>query len=398
MAQLTSNYSSGLSQYSDNGSGQISIGGGATGAMSGALAGGLAGGVLTGSLMTGAAAAAGGAAAGASSGAILGPVGMIVGGLLGGLFGSKKTKAPAAPTYEQIMARNLSAQQNVQGNILDLEGKYRPMYQGLQEQTLNSQIYGGLNNQGYASMLEEASNTQQGLASRIGAGYLGTMQGLSQQARYNSLGDFIPYAQDELNRQAMEGLATGGNLNQDQQRQAYQSANSAMAMRGLTGRQGVAAGVLSNYGLSQDRLNANRQFAQNTIGNETSLQQAQMNIAGSAYGASDYGKTLMAQSNGMLGQYAPQIFNPESSAGIQAQGVKYQEGMGIAQANLAQQNQLIGMLGQVGMMGISGGFKNLFGATPAAATYTPGSGMPMYSALSNPTQLGQLPPYLGFGK
>lgn len=372
MAQLTSNYSSGLAGYSDTSSGTVSIGGGAAGAVSGATSGVLAGAAL------------------AKAGMVAGPVGMIVGGLLGGLFGSKKKKAPAAPTYAQLMGRNLAAQKGIQGELLNLEGQYRPMYQGLQEQTLNSQLYGGLGNQGYASMLEEASGASQGLASRVGSGYLNTIQGLGQQARAG-LG-FTAEVQDELNRQAYNDLQTGGNLNQDQQRQAFQSANSAMAMRGLTGRQGVAAGVLSNYGLSQDRLNAGRVFAQNTAANEAKLQEVQMNLGNLAYGSTDYGKALMAQGNTMLGQYAPQIFNPESNAGFQAQGMKYQEGMALASAKAAQQAGALQSLGMLGSTYLSGGFKDLFGS--AAPTYTPGSGMPMYSNLSAGSPAGSYPSYL----
>jgi len=100
MAQLTSNYSSGLSGYNDTSSGTVSIGGGAAGAVSGATSGVLAGAAL------------------AKAGMVAGPVGMIVGGLLGGLFGSKKTKAPAAPTYAQLMGRNLAAKKVFKVNFL----------------------------------------------------------------------------------------------------------------------------------------------------------------------------------------------------------------------------------------------------------------------------------------
>jgi len=366
MAQLTSNYSSGLSGYNDTSSGSVSIGGGAGGAISGATSGVLAGAAL------------------AKAGMVAGPVGMIVGGLLGGLFGGKKTSAPAAPTYAQLMGRNLTAQKGVQGELLNLEGQYRPLYQGLQEQTLNSQLYGGLNNQGYGSMLEESSMYGQGIAGRVGSGYLNTIQGLGQQARAG-LG-FVGTAQDELNRQASEALMTGGNLNLDQQRQAYQNANASMAMRGLTGRQGVAAGVLANYGMSQDRLNANRSFAQNTVANEAKLQEVQMNLAGSAYGSTDYGKALMAQGNTMLGQYAPQIFNPESNAGFQAQGMKYQEGMALASAKAAQQAGALNSLGMLGATYLQGGFKNLFGADTASTASN--LGITSTYNLSQPFTLG----------
>jgi hypothetical protein len=343
MAQLTSNYSSGLSNYQDKGSGTVSIGGGTMGAASGALTG-------------------------AASGAVFGPVGMAVGAILGGLFGSKKTKAPAAPTYEQIMARNLTSQKNIQGDLINLEGQYRPYYQGLQESTLNSQLYGGIGNQGYLSMLEEANAAQQGLQERSGAGYLSTLGNLSNLARYTAINPTMALMQDEINRQAIEGLYEGTNLGYDETRQANQAANAQMAMRGLTGRQGVAAGVLSNYALGQQRQDRNRQFANTALANESKLQEASLGLANTAMTSSGLGGRFMAEANAMLGQYQPQIFNPESNAGIQAQGMKYQEGMSLAALRMQQQNQLLSTMGQVGVIGLQGGFKNLFGSTPTAGT------------------------------
>ena len=343
MPQLTSNYSSGLSNYQDKGSGTVSIGGGTMGAASGALTG-------------------------AASGAAFGPVGMAVGAILGGLFGSKKTKAPAAPTYEQIMARNLTSQQNIQGDLINLEGQYRPYYQGLQESTLNSQLYGGIGNQGYLSMLEEANAAQQGLQERSGAGYLSTLGNLSNLARYTAINPTMALMQDEINRQAIEGLYEGTNLGYDETRQANQAANAQMAMRGLTGRQGVAAGVLSNYALGQQRQDRNRQFANTALANESKLQEASLGLANTAMTSSGLGGRFMAEANAMLGQYQPQIFNPESNAGIQAQGMKYQEGMSLAALRMQQQNQLLSTMGQVGVIGLQGGFKNLFGSTPTAGT------------------------------
>jgi len=344
MAQITSNYSNTLGNYQDKGSGTVSIGGGTTGAVSGGLSG---------------------AAAGFAVG---GPIGAVIGGIFGGLFGSKKTKAPAAPTYEQIMARNLNSQQQIQGNLLNLEGQYRPMYQGLQETTLNSQLYGGMGNQGYLQMVEEANAAQQGLQQRSGTGYLNTLGSLSNQARYTAINPTMALMQDEINRQAIQGLYEGTGLGYDETRQANQAANSQMAMRGLTGRQGVAAGVLSNYGLGQQRQDRNRQFANVALANEAKLQEASLGLANTAIGASGNGGRFMAESNAMLGQYQPQIFNPESNAGIQAQGMKYQEGMAIAASKMQAQNQLLSTVGQLGMMGIQGGFKNLFGSTPTAGT------------------------------
>jgi hypothetical protein len=174
--------------------------------------------------------------------------------------------------------------------------------------------------------------------------------------------------QDEMNRQAIQGLSEGTSLGYDEMRQANQAANSQMAMRGLTGRQGVAAGVLSNYGLGQQRQDRNRQFANIALANESKLQEASLGLANTAMSSAGLGGKFLAEGNAMLGQYQPQIFNPESNAGIQAQGMKYQEGMSLAAMRMQQQNQLLSTMGQIGMIGLQGGFKNLFGATPVAGT------------------------------
>lgn len=292
--------------------------------------------------------AASGAMSGAMAGAALGPIGMGVGAIIGGLFGSKKTKVPKPPTYSQLMNNNLTAQEGIQGRLLDLETKYRPRYQGLQEQTLSNQLYGGNGTRGYISMLNEANQALAGVQTNAANTFMDTMSGLTGKARNMMLTPESAGMQSTLMAQAQAGLNAGTGLTAEDQRQAFQTANQAMAMRGLTGRQGVAAGVLSNYGLGLQRQDRARQFAGSMMNADLSLQSSALQAAGNAMNMYGAGGQFMGQANQMLGQYQPQIFQPESQMGTQAQGMQYQHGMGIAKAKMQQQQQLMQTMGSFG--------------------------------------------------
>ena len=322
------------------------VGGGLTGAATGAISGGLAG---------------VGLAAASPALAALGPIGWIGMGL-GAIFGSKKTKVPKPPSYGDMMQNNLSAQQGVQGKLLALEGDYRPQWQGLQEQTLNDQLYGGNGNAGYIQMLNRSNNALLGVQSQYAKNYMTTLGGLTQQARNTIESPANAAMHGKMMADAQRDLNLGTSLNPDEQRIAYQNANQAMAMRGMTGRQGVAAGVMANYGLGQQRLGQRRQFATTMMGAETAIQNASL-MAGQAgmagYGA---GGKFMAEANTMLGQYQPQIFQPESQMGTMAQGVQYQQQMGVAQSKMQQQAGLLSSMAQLGTFAIQGGFGKVGGA------------------------------------
>jgi hypothetical protein len=316
-----------------------SVGGGATGAVSGA-------------------------ASGAMAGAALGPVGIIGGAILGGLFGSKKTKVPKPPTYSQMMNYNLDAQEGIQGRLLSAESTWRPKYQGLQEETLNRQLYGGDGTSGYINMLNQANAALAGVQANAAQGYMGTLAGLTPMARSMMLTPQTAAMQQSLMSQAQAGLDAGTGLTAQDQRQAFQTANQAMAMRGMGGRQGVAAGVLSSYGLGLQRQDRARQFAGNVISQDTALQSAAMQMAGGAMGQYGAGGQFMGQANTLLGQYQPQIFQPESQMGAQAQGMQYQHGMGLAMARQQSQANMLSALGSFGSFAAQNPNMFKFGTQP----------------------------------
>lgn len=317
----------------------------------------------------GASGAASGTMSGAMAGASFGPIGMGIGAVIGGLFGSKKTKVPKPPTYSQLMNNNLDAQEGIQDKLLGLEGRYRGRYQTLQENTLSTNLYGGDGQYGYIDMLNKSNSALQGVQAEAGAGYMNTLGGLTGKARGLIQSQGAAQIHNSLMSQAQGDLALGTNLNAQDQRQAFQTANQAMAMRGMSGRQGVAAGVLSNYGIGLQRQQQRRQFAGGMLSQDSALQSAALQMAGGAMGQYNAGGVFMGQANTMLGQYQPQIFQPESQMGTQAQGMQYQQQMGVAKAGMQQQQQLMSTLGSFGSFAAGGGFNNVF-SSPVVANPT----------------------------
>jgi hypothetical protein len=356
------------------------IGGGATGAATGGLAG-----------------AVGGYAVGAKVGAIGGPLGMAVGAVLGGLFGSKKKKVQKPPSYSQMMNYNLDAQAGIQNKLLGLEGEYRPKYQGLQEQTLQNQLYGGSGNKGYINMLNQANDAMLGVQNRYAGNYMNTIGGLTGQARNILESPANQAMHSRLMADAQRDLSLGSALGADEQRMAFQTANQAMAQRGLTGRQGTAAGVLANYGLGQQRLNERRAFASGMMGSETALQNAALQVSQGAMGGYAGGAGFLGQANTLLGQYQPQIFQPESQMGVNAQGMNYQHNAAIAQSKLQQQQGLLSSVATLGMMSIQNPNMFNFGSTSnvvAPTLTTPSSYLNQFGGIgyTNGAGLGVLAP------
>jgi hypothetical protein len=305
-----------------------------------------------------------GALSGAQAGAAFGPIGMGIGAVIGGLFGSKKKKVQKPPTYSQMMNYNLDAQAGIQSKLLNLESTWRPKYQGLQEETLNRQLYGGDNTSGYINMLNQANASLAGVQANAAQGFMGTMAGLTPMARSMMLTPQAAAMQQTLMAQAQAGIDAGTGLTAQDRRQAFQTANMGMAMRGMSGRQGVAAGVLSNYGLGLQRQDRARQFASGMLSQDSALQSAAMQMASGAMAQYNAGGAFMGQANQMLGQYQPQIFQPESQMGAQAQGMTYQHGMGVAMAKQQSQANLLSSLGSFGSFAAQNPKLFDFGGTP----------------------------------
>lgn len=334
-----------------------------------------------------------GAASGAMAGAALGPIGMGVGAILGGLFGSKSTSVPKPPSYRQLMANTLKAQEGIQGRLIQLEGQYRPKWQGLAEQTYSQQLYGGQGNEGYLSMLDklqaELVNSQELAVTRN----LGLQSRLAAQARDTMLSPEQQAIRQGITGLGMNALAAGRNLTVEQTREAQQAARSAMAARGLGGRQGVAAEVLNRNALADAREQRNLQLGASAMQLESGIQDMALRQASSGIGLLGQTGQFMGASS-MLGDYNSKVFQPESQMAAQLAGMKYQQGMSIAQSQMAQQQGMLQALGSLGSFaamnpgifgGGGGGFLGLGGqATSPIANGTPG-GYTQYSSPIGPT-------------
>jgi hypothetical protein len=344
--------------------GTTSIGGGKTGAASGALSG---------------------AAAGFAVG---GPIGAVAGALLGGIFGKKKTKVPNPPSYGKLMKNTLSSQRDIQGQLLSYESEYRPMYQSLAEETYNRQLYGGQGTEGYLNMLERLQGGVAGVERRAALQNMEMMGELAPMARDAMLSQNQKSMIDMITSRAMSrGLS--GELSSEETRSAQQSARAAMASRGLTGRQAVAAEVLNMESATLNREARNRQELMSALQLETGMQDSALKHAMSGL-SSAAARGQFIGASGFLGETQPRIFEPESQMAAQLAGMKYQQGMQVAQSKMAQQQglmQSIGSLGTMAMMnpGMFSSIGGLFSSSAPAAGAAVGtvSGVPVGAGTGN---------------
>jgi hypothetical protein len=120
-----------------------------------------------------------------------------------------------------------------------------------------------------------------------------------------------------------------------------------MSSLGLGGRQSVAANVLGNYNLSQDRIKQGNSMLQNVFNNEAGVAD---NIAGltlSGQKQMGYSAGLYGDAQKSLGQYNTGIFNPESERGFSQDAARYKADV----ANrLAKQQWKAGMWKEAGGM------------------------------------------------
>ena len=333
-------------------SGYDTIGGGTTGAVSGAMSGAMAG-------------------------AALGPIGMGVGAIIGGLFGKKKTKVPKPPSYSQMMTGALNAQEGIQGRLIGLERQYAPEWQALNEYRMNTQLYGDGTNQGYLGMLEQLQGRMGNLEMAGARQNFALQRTLAGEARDAMLSPDQKALSQYFIQRGMRAANEGANLSPDEVRSSQQAARYAMAARGLSGRQAVAAEVLNNESYRRNRELSNMQLANTAFTLESGIQEQALKSAMSGMASVAARGQFMGASQS-IGGAQKQIFEPESQMAAQAAGLKYQHGMGLAQSKMAQQQGLLNTLGSFGSMAMMGGFNFGGGGLPVTTT----SGAPPASFLS----------------
>lgn len=320
---------------------------------------------------------AGGMALGGAAAASLGGKGGIGGG------GGGRISAPTNRSYLGEMSDALTSQGKVQDQLLGLESEYTPQYQQLQQQTLMGQMGSLQNLYGQAVPQSMALQSQYAEAQAPVYGQVGR---LAQNAYQQTLDPQTQMLAAQMQYGAMQDMAAGRELTPQMERQAQQSARSAMAARGLTGNQAVAQEVLNSYNMGTQREDRARLYASNVY--QGGIQQA-----GQAMGL--YGSPLLANMNavsptGMIAQaqsmqqgLGAKLFQPESqyNAGVYGANQSNTTQTQIANAQIAagQSSGMMSMVGQLGgaYLGNAGLFKgNTWntntGGTVNGTNYSPG--------------------------
>lgn len=268
-------------------------------------------------------------------------------------MGSKKVKAPAPRDYKQEMLDAMSAQEAIQPRLLALERQYTPMYQQLQQETLQRGI--GMMQDTYAQATPRAAQLTQQYAeamqpafSSIGAAARGAYEQTLDHSARGLLG--------MLGTQAQSDLARGTALSDQETRISQQAARAAMAARGMQGgNQAVAAEILGNYNLGRSRQAEARQFASNVYGMGQGAAQQAMSMYGNTMlgAAQNYSPAAMyATAANMQQGLGAQIFQPESQYNASLLTANRKEAMDAQIANAQSRSGLTsGILGAVGTIG-----------------------------------------------
>lgn len=290
-------------------------------------------------------------------------------------MGSKKVKAPEPRDYRQEMLDAMSAQEAIQPRLLALERQYTPMYQQLQQETLQrgigltQDLYGAVTPRS-AQLTQQYAEAMQPAFSAIGASARGAYEQTLDPATRGLLGT--------LGTQAQADLARGTALSNEETRLSQQAARAAMAARGLQGgNQAVAAEVLGNYNLGRARQAEARQFASNVYGMGQGAAQQAMSMYGNTMlgTAQNYSPAAMyATAANMQQGLGAQIFQPESQYNAALITANRKEAMDAQTANAQSRSGLTsGILGAVGTIGgaMLGG---PMGAMAGAALFGGGGG------------------------
>ena len=266
-------------------------------------------------------------------------------GKLVGAYGSKPSDMPLPKTYGQIGQQNMDMQAGWMPSQLNYERSLRPQWQNVNESSLGSQVFGGAGGAGYINMAGQAGQQSLGQQEMLGGGQLSMMNRLQGAARNAYMSPMMQQAQTSMFNQANQYAS--GQLSQQDRFMAGQTANSAMASRGLTGRQGVAANVLGNYGMSQDRIMAGQKMLQGVYGNEAGISGNIANLTMSGLDQMGNAGKLMGNAGQTLGQYNSGVMNPRDQMGFDQEAARYKADIS---NRLAQQKWKAGMWSAAGDM------------------------------------------------
>lgn len=254
-----------------------------------------------------------------------------------------KVKAPAPRNYRQEMMDALSGQEAVQPRLLALEKQYTPLYQQLQNESLQRQM--DFMSQSYEQQIPRAAEVSTKYAQAMAPAF-GAIGESARAAYQQTLDPSVRGLLGTLGQQAQQDLTLGSALSAADAQQAQQASRAAMAARGMQmGNQAVALEALNTYNMGQQRYRERQEVASKVYGLGQQQAQQAMGFYGSplvgtaaAVAPSDMYKTA----TGMYGNLGAQIFQPESQYQAQMYSANRQEQM---QAQLGNQQAQAGMVG-----------------------------------------------------
>ena len=304
-------------------------------------------------------------------------------------MGAKKIATPKPRDYKQEMLSAMSAQEAIQPRLLELERKYTPLYQQLQNE---NQIRGMQYMQdAYGQSIPRSAELSQQYAEAMQPAFAGI--GTSARNAYNAtLDPSVSGLMGALGQQATADLARGTALSPEEQQQSQQAARMAMAARGLSGNQAVAQEVLNNYNLGRARQDAARSFAGSVYGMGQGAAQQAMSMYGNTMlgAAQNFSPAAMYGNVANMNQgLGAQLFQPESQYNASLITANRKEAMDVAIANQQASNAMrMGIISTVGQvagaaMGGMGG-----GGAPTAGVGGGGNLGSYFSSSSGGTSVG----------
>jgi len=260
-------------------------------------------------------------------------------------------RPPEKRGYLSEMQSALSGQTGIQGQLLSAEQQYTPQWQAFQQQALQGQM-GTLGNL-YGSAIPQSQALQGQMLASQGELY-GQVGGYARNAYNATLDPTTAGLYSTMAQQAQEGLASGGQLTEQQQRMAQGSARAAMAARGMQfGNQAIAGEVLNAYNLSNQR----QQQAQAYAGQVYGIGQQNAAQAMSMYGqplmnqmGAVSAPAMIGQAQQMYGGLGAKLFSPENQYNAELISANQQNEMSAkmatAQAKAGLWSGAMGMVGQ----------------------------------------------------
>lgn len=247
------------------------------------------------------------------------------------LLGAPRIQAKAIPSAigleEQLLPRLQSHYFGTLGSSMSALSK---MYGGLEQPSLERQGSYGLN------LID----------------MYGGMGAMATDAAVAGLGGDAQRNYNMMQQQAADELALGTGLSQQETNIAQGAARAAAEARGLQfSRQGGDLEVLNTYNMGLQRQAQRRQYAGQALGAAQGMQQygAQAYLSPAMQGSSIYSiPGLVSGAEGAIGNYGPQILQPESGY---LQGIRQSRMQAQMAADQARATKSAGIMSGIATLG-----------------------------------------------